>query len=167
METSAECITETYGKACVQVIDELNFQGTLWLSNAERLVSNARQERQSLQELIQKDKKALAMMTYLKQANLDEYTDDIPSQLCCPVSLNLMTDPAIAVDGNTYDWKALEEWFQSQKSKPLSPLTGAELSSMHFYPVHMLKGLCQQFAGHQIEERLKNTEQDLRLGFLD
>jgi hypothetical protein len=34
----------------------------------------------------------------------------MPEELSCPISLELMTDPVVADDGNTYQRAAIEAW---------------------------------------------------------
>ena len=146
IQTAATRIATVYDEARDLALDELNFHGSLWLSDTERLVSDARQELQPLQQNISREQ------DYIKnelneQLHEDTYLDGIPSQLRCPITLNLMEDPVVAADGNTYDRHALEKWFRNQSpTKPLSPLTGAVLPSKQYFPVHTLKALCQHFA---------------------
>lgn len=49
-----------------------------------------------------------------------------PPHLCCPLSLDLMTDPVLAEDGNTYEREQIETWF---KTSSISPLTREVLKS--------------------------------------
>jgi hypothetical protein len=46
--------------------------------------------------------------------------------LRCPISLELMQDPVIALDGHTYEREAIEKWFECSNS---SPLTNEKLDS--------------------------------------
>jgi hypothetical protein len=46
--------------------------------------------------------------------------------LRCPISLELMEDPVIALDGHTYEREAIEKWFECSNS---SPLTNEKLDS--------------------------------------
>mmetsp|Transcript_30890 Transcript_30890/g.47354 ORF Transcript_30890/g.47354 Transcript_30890/m.47354 type:complete len:519 (+) Transcript_30890:82-1638(+) len=73
----------------------------------------------------------------------DHYDDSIPSQLRCPITLELMTEPVVASDGNTYEKHALDRWFTKHT---VSPLTGAPLPTLEYFPCHALRALCRQFA---------------------
>ena len=157
--TTTERIADAYAHARDRAIDDLNFQGQLWLSDTERLLTHARQEAQSLEDRVRKEKNFVEH--YLGVADDDDYEDDIPSQLRCPITLNLMVDPVVAADGNTYDRHSLELWFQSSRNTtPLSPLTGAQLPSTNYYPVHTLKALCQQFVKIQEDKRRMVSESE-------
>ena len=50
---------------------------------------------------------------------------EIPEHLLCPITQELMTDPVIAADGQTYDRKSITEWLS--RGKRNSPLTGVNL----------------------------------------
>jgi hypothetical protein len=49
-----------------------------------------------------------------------------PDPLICPISFELMTDPVIAADGNTYQRDAIKQWFEECQSgkwaQSLAPL---------------------------------------------
>ena len=38
----------------------------------------------------------------------------------CPISHELMVDPVIAADGNTYERKEIEEWLETHDTSPLT-----------------------------------------------
>ena len=38
--------------------------------------------------------------------------DDIPNELICPITMELMTEPVIAADGHSYEKAAIEEWLK-------------------------------------------------------
>ena len=59
-----------------------------------------------------------------------------PPDFKCPISLEIMNDPVICEDGNSYERKHIEEWF---KIKITSPLTGKTLSSASLTPNQTLK----------------------------
>lgn len=56
----------------------------------------------------------------------------------CPISLEIMDDPVIAMDGFTYEREAIERWFKSSNS---SPLTNEELESKLLVPNRRLKAI--------------------------
>jgi len=50
----------------------------------------------------------------------------------CPLTMEVMRDPVITADGQTYERAEIERWFASGKST--SPMTGAELLSTTLTP---------------------------------
>jgi hypothetical protein len=56
----------------------------------------------------------------------------------CPISLEIMHDPVIAMDGFTYEREAIERWFQTSAS---SPLTNEKLESKLLVPNRRLKAI--------------------------
>jgi hypothetical protein len=60
---------------------------------------------------------------------MTDYEDDEP--FLCPLSLNIMEDPVIDPEGNTYERTAIESWLNVNKSSPItrSHLTSDLLSS--------------------------------------
>lgn len=55
--------------------------------------------------------------------------DNIPEEYICPISYEIMKDPVIASDGQTYDRDALLQWLQVRSISPLTnePITAASL----------------------------------------
>jgi hypothetical protein len=50
----------------------------------------------------------------------------------CPLTMEVMRDPVITADGQTYERAEIERWFA--KGKITSPRTGAELLSTNLTP---------------------------------
>lgn len=63
---------------------------------------------------------------------------EIPNEFLCPISGEIMIDPVVAEDGNTYERRNIENWF---KTKMTSPLTGLRLKTNNLYPNTYLKKL--------------------------
>ena len=58
--------------------------------------------------------------------------EDIPDDLCCPISREIFRDPVVASDGHTYSREAIENWLEklsAQKVPLTSPFTRAELTT--------------------------------------
>jgi len=55
--------------------------------------------------------------------------EDVPEHLCCPITLTIMSDPVIAISGNTYEREAILEHLSKHKTDPLTnePMTIADL----------------------------------------
>ena len=45
----------------------------------------------------------------------------IAKQFTCSISQELMVDPVLAEDGNTYDRAGIEQWLQTHTTSPLDP----------------------------------------------
>lgn len=138
-------------------LDTLQFEGAAWLSDIERRILQIQDEMKN-QDTILKETSVFLSDT-VKTSDLDDYADDVPSQLRCPITLAIMSDPVVAADGNAYDRAALESWFEEARSRHAnnpklsgqpfqakSPLTGEVLESESCFPVHTLRSLCLQFA---------------------
>ena len=46
---------------------------------------------------------------------------DIPTAFKCPISYDVMTDPVVGPDGNTYERSLIEEWLRTHDTSPLNP----------------------------------------------
>lgn len=73
-----------------------------------------------------------------------------PSQLVCPITLDVMEDPVLATDGHTYDRKAIERHFEfnciRQPGRPvLSPKTGEPLPSHDLFPNVAIRSLLREW----------------------
>ena len=50
-------------------------------------------------------------------------SDEVPNEYLCPITMDIMRDPVIAMDGHTYDRKAISSWLtKSQKSPKTNTL---------------------------------------------
>eukprot|EP01103_Thecamoeba_quadrilineata_P018118 TRINITY_DN6734_c0_g1_i1.p1 TRINITY_DN6734_c0_g1~~TRINITY_DN6734_c0_g1_i1.p1 ORF type:complete len:222 (+),score=13.21 TRINITY_DN6734_c0_g1_i1:2-667(+) len=59
----------------------------------------------------------------------------------CPITLDVYSDPVIAADGNTYERRAIEEWFQQSESNPRSPLTNEPLQNTSLTPNNFIRSI--------------------------
>jgi hypothetical protein len=68
----------------------------------------------------------------------------VPDELLCPITLCIMQDPVLAMDGHTYERAAIEDWLCRSRA---SPRTGAPLITELLIPNHavraMIAGLAQ------------------------
>lgn len=46
--------------------------------------------------------------------------DQIPNEFKCPISMELMTDPVLCEDGQTYDRRSIQEWLKQSQTSPLT-----------------------------------------------
>jgi len=44
----------------------------------------------------------------------------IRTEFLCPITYDLLSDPVIAADGNTYERAAIEKWISKTQTSPLS-----------------------------------------------
>lgn len=137
LEGTRHLVAQAYDRAKDRALQEINEREDLWTRDHNRLLLQARGEANRLLPFIEREDR---LVGHLEQ---DPDDDGIPRQLVCPITLNLMKDPVVAADGNTYEREALEQWFCGGKTT--SPLTGAKLSSRNYFPVYTLKSLCRQF----------------------
>ena len=90
--------------------------------------------------------------------------DEAPDELCCPITLALYVDPVQTIHGQTYERAAIEDWFTTHKT---DPMTGETLITTAVYPDLVMKMACdrQRTAGKlRPRERLPVMGGSPRLG---
>ena len=70
-------------------------------------------------------------------------TPELPEEVLCPITTELMVDPVFTADGHTYERKSIELWLTKKRT---SPLTGEPLAHTFLTPNHALRALCQKYA---------------------
>ena len=68
---------------------------------------------------------------------------EVPENLCCPISMEIMEQPVLAADGFTYDRHAIEAWLA--RGKTTSPTTGAPLAHTMLTPNHLVKSMIAEY----------------------
>jgi hypothetical protein len=68
----------------------------------------------------------------------------LKQDLRCPITLEVMVDPVIASDGHSYEREAIERWFTTHRT---SPLTGRAMPNHTLIPNHRLRTLIQDMVG--------------------
>ena len=130
---------------CNQEIDHMQKHASIWKEENQRLIDRAKDTMDQQRKFSEKQHSFICRT--LVKSDQDDFGDEVPSQLRCPISLALMVDPVVASDGIVYERSSLEVWFNRSKGKDLvSPMTGAKLEHDCVFPVQTLKTLCQQFA---------------------
>lgn len=76
--------------------------------------------------------------------------EGIPRHFLCPITHELMEDPVIASDGQTYERAAIAAWF---KNNMTSPMTGLKLSSWTLCPNRLVFSMIQEFEGKRDQEK--------------
>ena len=103
-------------------------------AEAEAKAAQAEAEEQARNQAEQEAKAAANAHTATEAAAGEE----TPDHFICPITQDLMIDPASAADGHTYERRAIEEWLVSHST---SPMTGAELKTKDLFPNHIVRGL--------------------------
>lgn len=93
--------------------------------------------------------------TALRVASLD---DDTPEELTCCISMELMTDPVVAMDGKSYERANINKYWERQEGRPISPITREQLSSAELYPNHNLRMVCAEFAAKHARVRMSTND---------
>lgn len=65
--------------------------------------------------------------------------DERPNEHLCPITLTVMVDPVLAVDGHSYERNAILEHFQRNGAK--SPKTNLPLEHTSLIPNYTLKAI--------------------------
>jgi hypothetical protein len=73
--------------------------------------------------------------------------DELPEDLCCPITCELMKDPVITADGTTFERCAIKEWFET--GARTSPTTNEPLENLTLIPNHV----CKRLINALMEER--------------
>ena len=68
----------------------------------------------------------------------------VPQEFICPITSVPMSFPVIAEDGHSYQLQAIQRWFATKLS---SPVTGLPLGSAALTPNHALRKLIRDFLG--------------------
>ena len=68
---------------------------------------------------------------------------DPPDSFYCPITREIMIDPVMTLDGQTYERTAIEKWFRNGKST--SPSTGATLPSLNLIPNIALRKAIEEY----------------------
>ena len=83
----------------------------------------------------------------LNPKNIVEQTETDTNQFACPISLMLMSNPVVAMDGHTYERDSIVTWF---KTKHTSPMTGLTIDKQ-LIPNFTLKSLIESHSVHERE----------------
>lgn len=79
----------------------------------------------------------------LKVENFDQGDQmEIPSDIICPVTQEIMVDPVVAMDGHSYERSAIEQWLTKKKT---SPQTNEDMGSNLVVPNHNLRKRIMEF----------------------
>jgi len=88
-----------------------------------------------------------------------------PKEMCCPIFQDLLSDPVVAEDGNTYSREAITKWFATNPTK-VSPVTNALMKNINLTPNLAIMSMVRRFkeeAGHELLVRCEVSEPPLPL----
>merc|ERR1711904_323044 len=148
--------------AASQQLDERTADAARALS--ERGISSAQ-----ISMLLQVDEVAVSQLTAQSHvgrvlgSTLQEKLDDLlteDSDLCCPISLVLLSDPVVASDGFIYEKASLEEVL---RSNAVSPMTRQTLEK-HFFPAQERKTKALEFREMRSKELLAFADDAITAG---
>lgn len=71
---------------------------------------------------IEKALQALRSEDETNRADAAANSGTCPHGYLCPISLSIMKDPVIAMDGHSYERASIEQWFQSHNTSPVTNL---------------------------------------------
>ncbi len=80
---------------------------------------------------------------------------EIPNEFLCPITLEIMQDPVIASDGNTYESSAILQHISMNSEYPRSPLTRDILQSNILIPNNNLVKMIEDFCMSHVISRQK------------
>lgn len=66
-----------------------------------------------------------------------DFKDTVPDEYRCPITCEIMSDPVVAADGQTYERHAITQWIAG--GRMTSPLTGEPLKSKILIPNYLVK----------------------------
>ena len=81
-----------------------------------------------------------------ESAKSTKLVEDLEDILCCPISLQLLSDPVVSRVGQTYEREHIEKWL---KEIPQCPLTRDPLNSKHLASNHALADVANAFRAYQ------------------
>ena len=79
---------------------------------------------------------------------------NIPEQFICPITLEIMKNPVICEDGNTYEKEAI-----SALKNPISPLTNQHINLKNLIPNRVIKELIEEFLQNQNKQPKSQNKQ--------
>ncbi|EOD19557.1 hypothetical protein EMIHUDRAFT_209151 [Emiliania huxleyi CCMP1516] len=86
------------------------------------------------------DEQASSSLAAERPLSVEE--EEPPADFVCPITTEVMSDPVMAADGQSYERTAIERWLAT---KSTSPLTGEELEFTRLFPNHTLRRVIRQW----------------------
>lgn len=140
---------EEISKLQTQAEKQAGTGGLIAVSNINSLISLISLSKTAILEeehlMIKQNLKQPAPMNVIPDQSSSCYSlvSDIPDELRCPISLDLIRDPVIVASGHTYDRNSIAQWINS--GHHTCPKSGQRLIHMALIPNYALKSLIQQW----------------------
>jgi len=80
----------------------------------------------------------------------------VPQSFKCPMTLEILKDPVVTVDGQVYERSAIQQWFQ--RGNATSPLTGNHLPSLVLTPERPLQRAIEEYLNARPELERKQLD---------
>jgi hypothetical protein len=106
------------------------------------VLAKARSKRNLLKKKASKAAKSSAVSVAERVITTPVVEPTEPIELMCPITNEIMYDPVVTEDGQTYERAAIERWLSMHDT---SPLTGKKLAHSNLTPNVMARGLCQRW----------------------
>ncbi|MBM3611063.1 MAG: U-box domain-containing protein [Alphaproteobacteria bacterium] len=84
---------------------------------------------------------SILLISGIAQASAKE--EDCPNEYLCPITMSIMRDPVVAMDGHSYEREAIEKHFSLGNRR--SPMTNAVLSSIALIPNITLRNIIEKW----------------------
>ena len=128
-----------YGEADLYVVEGVSFILSNFIKELEKhLVSTDSAARSQRPFTLPLDEQPLS----LSGKDLTTYLDKQKSIFKCPITHNIMNDPVICSDGQTYERSAIQTWLASNNT---SPYTGAKLDNKVLIPNIALRQAIEEY----------------------
>lgn len=128
-----------YDEADLYVVEGVSFILSNFIKELEKhLVSTDSAARSQRPFTLPLDEQPLS----LSGKDLTTYLDKQKSIFKCPITHNIMNDPVICSDGQTYERSAIQKWLASNNT---SPYTGAKLDNKDLIPNIALRQAIEEY----------------------
>jgi len=92
-----------------------------------------------------------AATTFLPSAPpLQEIDEEYPAMFLCPITHDIMTEPVIASDGQTYEKDTIQHWIHTGRN--VSPMTNQPLANNQLVPNYNLKSAIASYKTQHIRQ---------------
>ncbi len=89
-----------------------------------------------------------------------ETSSPIPDHFICPISLEIMEDPVVCSDGNTYERREIMRWLVTHDT---SPKTNMILANKNLITNYAIKSGVAKFLAGKPDARIKSRAMKVRI----
>tara|TARA_B100000900_G_scaffold392595_1_gene388239 strand:- start:1675 stop:2307 length:633 start_codon:yes stop_codon:yes gene_type:complete len=120
-----------------KVIADLLVRSRKRVAEAEEMATEAEKRAAEAEEMAtEAEKRAAEAEEMAELAVINGSNGECFERFKCPITQRLIKDPVITCDGHTYEREAIEEWFVTHDT---SPLTGAALRNKSLVPNYAVR----------------------------